>query len=329
MCSIHFLKNIIKDVEELNRNINLSDKLQKSFIFCFTLLQNSTSLDEFDNHLFNVYTVYCSPLLTESCNNSFEALKISIEKRNLNADQNIEIKNEETEDLRIKKRTIENKDNPEHIKNETNENLKLNSPFTSYYSKKIKVFEAALKFDHDSISDPKAKNEFYRPEIFLIIVKILHIMPLWSGVMIFKELVNMNASVTTRLSNNIVENWFNQLRNHILKLSKKDKLKNRKTPSQMIPTELRYIKQKYEDYYQSYYEKKDENIQSKENNKSKTLSEIKEVWKSGTSKSKSLKSNGYFKPQKNIFSTNESQIEIEFKSSIDKNFLNIFDSGNF
>lgn len=319
-------------MEDLKKKLKISDNMKKSFIYCFTLLQNSVSIYEFDQHLFNIYNVYCSPFLNSCSLKSFLSLKNCIANRNLNVEINMYLDNE-TQELDMIRKKIENRDNPEQIKNESNENLKLNSPFNSYYSAKIREFEIFKKYENDKImNSSRMKNEFYCSELFSIIVKILHIMPLWTGCMIHEDLLKINAFTTTRLTNNLVENWFNQLRNHILKLSKKDKLKNRKMPSQIIPTEMKYIKQKYDDYYQKYFEKTVEGLNStgatnkQYSCKTKNISELCEVWRSGKTNSKCNYFEGYFKNQNDVFMINENIFDELIKTSVDKDFSNIFDT---
>jgi len=53
LCATHFLKNIIDKAKFIKDNkINI---VYKTFIYSFTLLQNSTSLNEFENFLFHIY----------------------------------------------------------------------------------------------------------------------------------------------------------------------------------------------------------------------------------------------------------------------------------
>ena len=62
-------------------------------------------------------------------------------------------------------------------------------------------------------------NELYRPNLFKLISDQLHLVPLWSGVMIRLTGIDMNNEYLmniTRLSNNPVENHFGYLKKHLL-----------------------------------------------------------------------------------------------------------------
>ena len=61
LCSTHYLKNIIKEVE-----LGVRDKVRRVFIFCFTLLQNSVSIEEFLDHLDKVYYLFNQPFKNQS-----------------------------------------------------------------------------------------------------------------------------------------------------------------------------------------------------------------------------------------------------------------------
>lgn len=74
-------------------------------------------------------------------------------------------------------------------------------------------------------------NEYYCPELFELINKKLYIYPLWTGYFLPKtySLVDnlLKDKQPTRLTNNCVENWFNQLKNNILMCSKKQNIKKK------------------------------------------------------------------------------------------------------
>lgn len=55
LCSTHFLKMIISKV----RKFNLCQNVIKCFIFSFTLLQNSKTIDEFESYLVDIFNLFC------------------------------------------------------------------------------------------------------------------------------------------------------------------------------------------------------------------------------------------------------------------------------
>ena len=57
LCSVHFLKLIITKVRKIKpfNSKGNNQKIQNEFIFAFTLLQNSTNIEEFNDNLKHVY----------------------------------------------------------------------------------------------------------------------------------------------------------------------------------------------------------------------------------------------------------------------------------
>lgn len=74
ICHTHLFKNMIRKCDKLlkKRKEKNSLNIKSLFQYCFTLLQNSTSLDEFTSHLELCFKIFCS----KNC------AKISIEKVN-------------------------------------------------------------------------------------------------------------------------------------------------------------------------------------------------------------------------------------------------------
>jgi hypothetical protein len=56
ICSTHYLKNFIRDVQ----GIKVETNVRKSIIFCFTLLQDAVDLQKFDDYLKHIYNLYNS-----------------------------------------------------------------------------------------------------------------------------------------------------------------------------------------------------------------------------------------------------------------------------
>ena len=76
---------------------------------------------------------------------------------------------------------------------------------------------------------------------------------MWTGILLGFE--NFNYGENSRISNNPVEAHFNNLRNNILKINKKQKMIRKLMPSQYISRLFKYILFKYYDVYDSEYEK--------------------------------------------------------------------------
>ena len=77
LCSTHFLKSMIVKAKKINKN------LYKPFIFAFTLLQNSVTVDQFDMTLLNVYTLFNAEFFNETVFDSLCFLKREISDRRL------------------------------------------------------------------------------------------------------------------------------------------------------------------------------------------------------------------------------------------------------
>ena len=236
LCSTHFLKNIIDETE---RVLKYHDPVQRGiikrkFIKAFLLLQNSICLDEFGIILKSIKCVFTSKLKDKNYIESLARLEIFYSS--MNADW-------------IKTNTLYLK--PESSRNHTKiffvENRYINftrdSPFTKY-------FEDILMdpIDDNSVIHDLENNSLFFPELFLIIKKKLHLVPLWSGVMLkIKELDQ------TRLSNNYVEGWFSYFKTKILKIIKR--FGNcRKLYTNEIATPLFFeIKRKYSTFYEDRF----------------------------------------------------------------------------
>ncbi|CAF1066555.1 unnamed protein product [Brachionus calyciflorus] len=127
----------------------------------------------------------------------------------------------------------------------------IDSPFTKY-------FEDILKdpIDDNSVIHDLENNSLFFPELFLIIKKKLHLVPLWSGVMLkIKELDQ------TRLSNNFVEGWFRYFKTKILNINKSVRNCRKLYTNEIATPPFFEIKRKYSKFYEDrfniLYEKTD------------------------------------------------------------------------
>lgn len=271
-----------------------------------------------------------SKYVNQECINAFVTIREAINSRYLNTYENKHNENNiDDEEIETKIKSIKERENLQFKSKETTKSIKDDSPFTNYFKKKMVEFEKEVSKNNEKDKE----NFFYNPALFEIIVKILHIMPLWSGVMIKDELSEMNSKYFSRESNNIVENWFGHLRNNILKISKREKMKRRLMPSQLISNEFKYIKKKFQDLY----EKKEILIDSKSTQNTKKnkrklqtpISEMNEKWEDGIPSKKQIRNKGIFykNPNNACKYKNDDKIESEIKSSIDPKFDSLFNSG--
>lgn len=68
ICSTHYLKNLIKET----KNIKTESGNKKTFIFCFTLLQDSTTIEQMKLYLKRIFLVFNSRFFTKSVDNSIK-----------------------------------------------------------------------------------------------------------------------------------------------------------------------------------------------------------------------------------------------------------------
>jgi hypothetical protein len=57
LCATHFLKIIVKKAKKL-KSAKEDQKVVKTFVFAFTLLQNSTTMREFDTYLIHIFHLF-------------------------------------------------------------------------------------------------------------------------------------------------------------------------------------------------------------------------------------------------------------------------------
>jgi hypothetical protein len=85
-----------------------------------------------------------------------------------------------------------------------------------------------------------------------IVKRRLHLVPLWSAIMISTEIANFNnRKALTRLTNNPVEAWFGYFRNKVLKINKRIKLIRRLNPSEIVVPYYNYLSMKFSEHYKA------------------------------------------------------------------------------
>lgn len=209
LCSTHFLKMVINKIRPLKTSLdNLTDrKIKNSFIYSFTLLQNSTSLEEFNSYILNIYVMFLSKYKTESFKNAFNSLRKGVLYRKLTT----EIYKEVDTKFDLNKMLEYDYRNENIFANEIVENIKAHSPFSIYFNKKCSEIRDTIY--SENLNEIRDSNEYYFPEFLNVIENYLYLMPLWSGILInrFCEL-NQNFKKISRFTNNPVEFWFKFLK---------------------------------------------------------------------------------------------------------------------
>lgn len=257
LCSTHFLKSLVKKTKK----IDLEPNIRTFFIFCFTLLQNSVSIIQFNNYLLNIKNIFDNNQKTSALYYSLSTIRIEIQNRNLDK---LDFSSFENETCSINK-SNECKKNIDDSPLETIESIKKTSPFSSYFDNILKSF-------HDKITTKKIKshgeNVFYHPQLFALIVDQLYLLPLWTGLAIddFKKNYKSDLSecFKTRLTNNPVENYFGLLKNRVLG-------KRKVFPSDFVSLNFLRIKSKFFQYYMEIFSTNDEDTKN-------SILNIKEKW---------------------------------------------------
>lgn len=243
LCSTHFLKNVIDDFDTRTKRMKISKKVRYCFIICFTLLQNSKTINEFNDNLLHFYTIFSEKYLSDKCMVSLLKMEINIKIRNVSwikdlfqdNESNVLFKNED-----LRKEII--------FQNDFSNNYMRDSPFTKYFGELIDGFQEINKIHIET----NPRNEFYYPNLMDIIKKRLHIAPLWSAFIISSESINFpHKTDLSRFTNNPVEAWFAYFRNHILNINKRVKLIRRLNPSEIVTPYYNYLQMKFNQHYKN------------------------------------------------------------------------------
>ena len=95
LCSTNFLKMIIKKV----RKLKLKEEIERTFLLCFTHLQNSTNVSDFNKYLGFIFQLFCLKGLDEITVNAYNELNNFVANKKLEESFNYECKENEISDL--------------------------------------------------------------------------------------------------------------------------------------------------------------------------------------------------------------------------------------
>lgn len=278
LCSTHFLKIIINKVKKAKTSIDI--QISKDFIVCFSLLQNSKLLKQFEDLLVDLLYIFTSKFLNEEIIERLNRVKQKIK------DRDSDIKYEQIKEFNDEKTEIVSYFTNDHV-----ESLIKNSPFTKHFATLLFVHKEKIK----NIKDNGFSNNYYYPKLFKIIEDKLYILPLWTGILLNFETIPYFDVIDTRISNNSVENYFNNLRNCILRISKRQKMVRRLMPSQYVSRLVKYLTFMYYKNYDAEYDKRYFGKPSLNNNDQ--LDE--EKW--NFEKSHFLREKGFYYNKKEVF----------------------------
>ena len=248
ICQTHIFKAVVEKTNSyienrrsIDKSYDKNNKIKKFFLFCFTVLQNSTCLNEFNEFIQDIYQIFCKEFSTKKTIICVEKIKMHILKRNFDIFKIIDTQ------FLTKIKTVES-NLKIYINPESNNNLKKCSPY-------IKHFKDIINSIPTEDYNIKTFNEYFSPELFNIIEEKLHLLPFWTGIMI-RQCQSVQANMTyiendckifdaTRITNNPVENRIEFLKNKLL--MKKRNL----VTSEIIKPIYNDIKSKYFEYYSS------------------------------------------------------------------------------
>ena len=213
LCAAHFLKSLVKKV----RKIDLDKNRSITFIFCFGLLQNSTTLEQFESYLHDIFNLFTNEHFDSSVIESLKKLRLEISNRDIKS-LNVDKILKESDKINTKEL------NGFYIDPIGTNKIKENSPFTYYFNNIIQNFEKIKNISKKgNILKKTIPNHFFNPSLFKFIKDKLHLMPLWTGLIIhhlgvylkIEYLINL-----TRLVNNPVENDFGDFKCNTLQRKK-------------------------------------------------------------------------------------------------------------
>ncbi len=215
--------------------------MRRLFIFSFGLLQNSTSLESFENIFEKIITVFSSKFINEDFLLSYDQIKSEIEAR--------EIVTKIVSDNCFDVRSIDFTSTKNYIFR-SNEKiykiLKNESPFKMYFNSKIEDLKKKISKQDDIMLNVvnKKQNLYYSPNFLEVIYDLIHILPLWTGTMLTEwENRFPKYKLPTRLTNNPVENHF--------KITKHSTLGRRKVmPSERSSRCYNHLESKYIQFYE-------------------------------------------------------------------------------
>ena len=172
--------------------------------------EGTVYIEDFNNYLCDIYFIFSSKTKDMHFQQSFERISNKIYLRDNSVLFDLSKDDEET------KYTNEFK----FISRDVKAKIKEKSPFNTHYE----LILHGLGNTIETNSDPKAEiNEYYFPELLNIIKKRLYMMPLWSGVLVFKD--GPIGRYESHFTNNPVEVSLHHKRYSTLQMSKKGELK--------------------------------------------------------------------------------------------------------
>jgi hypothetical protein len=248
LCSVHFLKIMKTHAKSKLHGIEKERQknILKTFLFSFSILQNSKTLDEFEDNFKDFYFVFTQKFQNDLYLTSIVKMKEKLASRD---DENV------LNEILATKWVVDDVNTIFSV--ECSKKIKENSPYVNHFSKIVQSLVTTA-----SIIKSNIKNDFCYPVLFELIFEYIHLVPLWSGFIICDwQMKAFNEIRFTIQSNNAVEGYFKHLKNNLIP--------KHSMPSQLVGAIYEMLQMKY---FLHYY--KDESI----NKKPSKLPEKLEKW---------------------------------------------------
>lgn len=193
------------------------------------------------------------------------------------------------------------------------------SKFSLYFKRLINKWKKLQTSHEASLSKYKIykKNKLYSQKIINLISDQLYLLPLWCPIL--QDIWNYYYPSYIRLSslsNNIVENWFGQLKHSIL-------IQKNVNPSVLCSKVYKYLLQNYLEFYEN------NGIHiphTQQNNKTNKKKEVEEKWEDKNKRIKRQKG-FYLKETQNFGNSIDPETLDSIKSTKNKEFKTIFRVG--
>ncbi|CAF1014569.1 unnamed protein product [Brachionus calyciflorus] len=266
---LKMIRSKVKKENQISNDYSIDSRAALSICKSICIQTNNLSgyIQEISEYPYGLMLLNEIQFETEIQKDSIANIEKNVRTRNYDQDKLEKEIDSDNNESKIRNEIIEALNRENFI--ESNEKkIKNSSHFESYFKILLKKFSQVI--DEETNIDCFRANKFYCPDLFSIIENYLYILPLWSGI-----LINEQKLQVTRLSNNPVENWFNHLKNNMLK-------GERVMPSSLVALVYKKLLSKYILYYN------DNDLILAQPKKSK-LNIDEEKWKKDEKKSKKQK----------------------------------------
>lgn len=205
LCYSHFIKMISKKVLKVKKYSYKSNqkKLHRVALYSCAILQRSNDMEDFSKNIRHCFNIFNTKYESKDTIVSLKSIKENVFNNALNRETELNNIINEKQQIKPSKKLI-------FIDNSYHKSYRDSSPFLDYFLKIIKHHKTNTNRKNKLKSSLKI-NSYYCPKIFKILFHYIHLMPLWSKVLLNIKTNYFNIDIKN-LTNNPVENWFDQLK---------------------------------------------------------------------------------------------------------------------